>query len=256
MSRYLQACNNDTKKAMTLYRYNLELSQELLTVISCFEVALRNAIDTHYSIVKGQEWLSDSVETTKSIRTTISNIVTDVLDGSISNNTNTFNVFNTNTINNGMFSVDNCKSTAKLIRDAKKNLGTSYSHNKLIAELGFGFWRYLFNGIQYNAAGNTLLQIFTNRPISPQSINGRYIHFNQLYVFDQLKQINKLRNRIAHHEPICFVISNNITTKSTQYARTQYAIIIELFHWLGIDAADLLFGLDHVLKVCDKIDRQ
>jgi hypothetical protein len=37
MSRYLSACNNDTKKAMTLYRLNLRLSQELFTVVSCFD---------------------------------------------------------------------------------------------------------------------------------------------------------------------------------------------------------------------------
>ena len=29
MRKYLLACNNDSKKAMTLYRYNLKLSQEM-----------------------------------------------------------------------------------------------------------------------------------------------------------------------------------------------------------------------------------
>ena len=48
MNRYLMACNGRSKKAMTLYRLNLRLSQEMFTIISCFEVALRNAIDTHY----------------------------------------------------------------------------------------------------------------------------------------------------------------------------------------------------------------
>lgn len=48
MGRYLQACGDDSQKAMTLYRYNLQLSQEMFTVISCFEVALRNAIDRHF----------------------------------------------------------------------------------------------------------------------------------------------------------------------------------------------------------------
>ena len=36
MSRYLAACNGDTRKAMTLYRYNLRLSQEAFTIVSCF----------------------------------------------------------------------------------------------------------------------------------------------------------------------------------------------------------------------------
>jgi hypothetical protein len=36
MNRYLTAVSNDTRKAMTLYRKNLRLSQELFTIISCF----------------------------------------------------------------------------------------------------------------------------------------------------------------------------------------------------------------------------
>ena len=43
MQRYKDAANGDTRKAMALYRYNLRLSQEMFTIVSCFEVALRNA---------------------------------------------------------------------------------------------------------------------------------------------------------------------------------------------------------------------
>jgi hypothetical protein len=42
INRYLMACEGRSKKAMTLYRLNLRLSQEMFTIISCFEVALRN----------------------------------------------------------------------------------------------------------------------------------------------------------------------------------------------------------------------
>lgn len=49
MTRYLNACDGNTRKAMTLYRKNLKLSQEMFTVIGCFEVAMRNAIDTTVS---------------------------------------------------------------------------------------------------------------------------------------------------------------------------------------------------------------
>lgn len=48
MKRHLIACGGNTRKAMTLYRKNLQLTQELFTVISCFEVALRNAIDAMF----------------------------------------------------------------------------------------------------------------------------------------------------------------------------------------------------------------
>jgi hypothetical protein len=40
MSRYKASCQGNSKKAMTLYRKNLHLSQEFFTVIGCFEVAL------------------------------------------------------------------------------------------------------------------------------------------------------------------------------------------------------------------------
>jgi hypothetical protein len=45
MGRYLTACGGNTRDAMTLYRKNLKISQELFTVISCIEISLRNAID-------------------------------------------------------------------------------------------------------------------------------------------------------------------------------------------------------------------
>ena len=45
---------------MTLYRKNLKLSQELFTIISCFEVTLRNAIDKHYLTTLGNNWLRNA----------------------------------------------------------------------------------------------------------------------------------------------------------------------------------------------------
>ena len=38
MNRYLQACGGDSRKAMTLYRLNLKLSQQLFTIISCLKL--------------------------------------------------------------------------------------------------------------------------------------------------------------------------------------------------------------------------
>jgi len=55
--RYLKAVNGNTRDAMKLYRLNLQASQEMFTIISCFEVALRNAIERHYKISGGNDWL-------------------------------------------------------------------------------------------------------------------------------------------------------------------------------------------------------
>lgn len=62
MNRYVVATEGDTRTAMTLYRKNLMLSQELFTVISCVEVALRNKIDAHYALRLGNDWLRDAID--------------------------------------------------------------------------------------------------------------------------------------------------------------------------------------------------
>ena len=165
--RYLVSCKGNTKKAMTLYRLNLKLSQEFFTVISCFEIALRNSIDNHYIAVYGIDWLNNSC------------------------------------VKNGIFDNSQCRYTRDTIQDSisKLSKNNSYNHNKLVAELGFGFWRYMFAQNQYNFAGRTLLRIFVKKPISTPKIQ-----YNQTYIFNKLAQINEFRNRIAHHEPVCFQV--------------------------------------------------
>jgi hypothetical protein len=72
----------------------------------------------------------------------------------------------------------------------------------LVADLGFGFWRYMFAQHQFNATGRILLRVFPAKPTSTPAIQ-----YNHTFIFNQLAQINNLRSRIAHHEPICFQIT-------------------------------------------------
>lgn len=210
MQRYLTACNGNTRKAMTLYRKNLQLTQELFTVISCFEVALRNAIDKQITLSLGSDWLRDAAR------------------------------------QSGVFDTPRCRLTRENINDAISKLHT-YSHYKLIAELGFGFWRFMFAQNQFNATGRILLRVFPSKPTST-----RIIQYNNTYIFNQLAQLNELRNRMAHHEPICFLPGQPI--KNTTYARQHYNLILQLFQWMQIDEAALLYGLDHINTVCNDID--
>lgn len=211
MSRYLTATNGNTRKAMTLYRLNLKLSQEFFTVISCFEIALRNKIDERCIVSFGNNWLRDGAQT------------------------------------NGIFDNQNTILTKRNINNAVRQLGTSYSHNKLVAELGFGFWRYLFAQKQYNATGRILLQIFPSKPTSTPTIQ-----YNQNYVFNQLAKINKFRNRIAHHEPICFINAQAI--KDSTNAGLHYGIVLQLFQWMNINESELLYGIDHIDRYCTQLD--
>lgn len=212
LNRYVEACGNDTRKAMSLYRLNLRLSQEVFTLLSCFEVALRNAIDFELTSRFGKNWLRDSV-----------------LDG-------------------GIFDIDSCRDSARIIRRAYDRLNRTdgYTHYKLLAEMEFGVWKYMFANPQYRATGRKLLCIFPNKPRSSASMQ-----YNNSYMFNELNGINILRNRIAHHEPICFL--KNQSQIGITYILNAYENLHKLFMWMGIDSDSLLYGLDHVQQVCNRI---
>lgn len=211
MGRYITACAGDSRNAMTLYRKNLKLSQELFTIVSCLEIALRNKIDRLYLNHKGADWLLHASSA------------------------------------GGMFDTHNSRQTKNIILRCIAELGPLYTHAKLVAKMDFGFWRYLYAQPQFYAGGQVLLQVFPSKPRSTP-----LIQYNHSYVFNELEKINGLRNRLAHHEPVCFANSQQL--RSTLYARQQYALILELFHWMNIDEAALLYGLDHIMSVCNDID--
>ena len=214
MSRYVQACGGDTRRAMTLYRYNVELAQTMFAIIGFFEVALRNAINNHLTARLGSEWLKDSC-----------------LPG-------------------GIFNIPNAHKTCDIISNAYHRLIRDgfYTHSKLLAEMEFGVWKYMFSPVQYRQTGRDLLCIFPNRPRS-----SALAQYNPSYIFNELDKINTLRNRIAHHEPICFPAQTNQIY--TDYIRTEYQKMQRLIEWMGINSNVYLFGIDHVIRVCNKIDR-
>lgn len=213
MNRYLFACRNDSRKAMTLYRYNLQLSQEMFTVISCFEVALRNAIDNNLKPRLGTDWLRDSI------------------------------------LIGGMFTNPLLSKTASVISHSYNKLLAQgqYSPSKLLSDMEFGMWKYMFSPLQYRLTGQTLLQIFPNKQRSSSALQ-----INHAYIFNELDKVNTIRNRIAHHEPICFGLTGNQI--DTTYTMNKFLQIQRLFAWMDIDSRALLYGIDHVQQVCSKIN--
>ena len=109
-----------------------------------------------------------------------------------------------------------------------------YSADKMVASFSFGFWTYLFTRRNYKVGGKTLLQIFPNR------CKG----LKQTDVYNDLTQIREFRNRIAHHEPICFDANRQL---STDYVCRLYALIRTYLKYMGYDA-------DRVLKIVEKPD--
>ena len=77
------------------------------------------------------------------------------------------------------------------------------------------------------------------------------MQYNNVYLFNELDGLNKIRNRIAHHEPICFLLGADQI--DVGFVIHQYQRVQTLFLWMGIDACAMLYGLDHVQKECDKV---
>ena len=134
----------------------------------------------------------------------------------------------------------------KIISDNELMRGNAYTHWKLLSEMEFGVWKYMFSNAVYALMGQKLLRIFPNKPLS-----SRQQQYDNSYIFQELDYINKLRNRIAHHEPICF--NQSSVAIDTSYALNQYARMMRLFQWMDIDGVSLMFGLDHVGDACSKI---
>ena len=212
MQRYLIACKGNKRKAQTLYRLNLRLSQEMFTIISCYEVALRNAIDKIMANSLGQDWLRDAI------------------------------------MPGGIFDNPHFLKTNRIMYKAYNELmiNGKYSCSKMLSSMEFGVWKYMFSATQYRATGRILLGVFPNKPKSSAKMQ-----YNNLFIFNELDAVNRLRNRIAHHEPVCFLQDEEII--STTYLYGCYQRILSLFTWMGIETKSLLYGLDHVQKMTEQI---
>ena len=212
MRRYVKACDGNVQKSRALYRYNLLVSSEMLKIISCFEVALRNRIDLTLTPYYGNDWLRDSC-----------------LPG-------------------GVFDSPRTQRTKIIIDKAYNGLiaNGSYTPTKLMSEMEFGIWKYMYSGPQYAATGQKLLSVFPSKPRTTPMLQ-----IDNKYIFNELDYINQLRNRIAHHEPICFMAG--LPVKSVSYIQAEYKRILKLFGWMDIDSSGLLYGIDHIRKACEMI---
>lgn len=135
----------------------------------------------------------------------------------------------------GFFWTKGCEKTRTNLLDVIGKLGTGASNDSIVAALNFGFWRYLFNSKEFSAGGSTLLKIFPLRPLGK----------NHTDVFNTLSSINLIRNRVAHHEPICFSSAKSVIV-SEFYAKQVYNEILEVLIWLNYDRSILLTGVDFV----------
>lgn len=99
-----------------------------------------------------------------------------------------------------------------------RNLGKGISSDRLIAEQTLGFWTSFLEPRHFRLLRASPLNAFPHRPSST----------SRAQVYKRLDDIRKFRNRISHHEPICF----NGGNFDLSYAQSMHSCLIEVGKWI------------------------
>lgn len=117
------------------------------------------------------------------------------------------------------------------------------SPDAVIAELSFGFWPNVLEGLDKRRASRTFHDVFKAHPHG----NVRHWGFpsNRAPVVERFKKLQHLRNRICHHEPVWKLhwlgrhSGNRHWSASVQALRAMHTDMLELLSWVspGAEAA-------------------
>jgi hypothetical protein len=156
--KYVVAAQGDPVAALRLYEWNALASGALFVAIGQFEVLLRNALDVelcryHRKVMGGDgSWWRDQAMPLQA-------------------------------------------DLADRMSDARRRAvrgGATETHGKVIAELMFGFWRFLLDARH-------------SPTLWAPALRHAFPHLRpkvRTEVYDRVERLNALRNRVAHHEPI------------------------------------------------------
>lgn len=167
--RYVSMCNGDRARALTLYEWNIELGQAVMHDIAHFEVALRNCYDRAISSTwtKSTHWLMDA-ESPAVMPIWRTKNVRGIKRGSDVNFVN-----------------------RRKVDEAIKGAGYGKATpGKVMAELSLGFWRQLTTSAMEKSMW------------VPHVHHAYPAGTSRADVDSKISQVNILRNRIAHHEPL------------------------------------------------------
>ncbi len=157
MAAYQAHCGGDRDHALELYAWNAQVSAAFWETLGYLEVILRNALVTqlqqrhHLKRNPGHSWLDD-------LRRELDQRARDDI------------------------------ATA---RGRVHTKGKAPSDGQTIAELGFGFWRYLLASRYATTLWPDLASAFPNAPSRSRTT-----------IEAPVKALHVFRNRLAHHEPV------------------------------------------------------
>jgi Abi-like protein. len=118
--------------------------------------------------------------------------------------------------------------------------GGRYTHDKLVASLSFGIWTFMFSRNCYKKSGKSLLNLFPNKTRG----------MNQADIYRELDSIRLFRNRIAHHEPLCF---NHLGAIHVGYVQHIYVLITKYLQFMDYKTSEILFGVETPTSTIEKI---
>lgn len=174
LSRYLSYASGDRARAIALYEWNAQVSAALHRDLAHLEVALRNAYDAAASAHwtgPGHYWLLDDADRVfaRVLRTK-------------------------HTYRAGQrvkYQVDINQKPRELVARAVRDAGgPRATAGKVVAELNFGFWRYLSSSAHEKTLWVPLLHHAFPQRTKRTDIDAR------------VGRLHAVRNRVAHHEPL------------------------------------------------------
>ena len=197
---YFDATNGDTEAAINLYDWNTRVGAALYEDLSRLEVVFRNAVDdalTRYGSTRG--WQNVWYQRTQLFR--------------------------------GRHASRTRVDIDTACRRATRQGRYKESHGKVIAELNFGFWRYLCEPPYLTSLW--VPAIASAFALHPSASNPRQVRSD---VADRMQRLHFLRNRIAHHEPIH---RRNLTRDHTHLLDIASWICTDTHTWIATKSQTL-----------------
>lgn len=188
---YLWAAGGDLHGAVRLYEWNLAVSGAFYEALAILEVVLRNALSAQLSVHHGTlagQWLDDPLD-----------VLSDLAH-------------------------DDIAAARRRVRKLRR----PETPGRVVAELNFGFWKFLL-AKRYEATLWTGYLRFAFPNLQPQKRG---------VVYRALDEMHSVRNRIAHHEAIH---SRNLTA--------DMLTIYRLFDWIDSDVSVWALSLSRLQPI-------
>lgn len=229
LSTYLTppiGCKTD-EAALGAYLWNQEVSSVMGSVLHTIEISLRNAIyDSYLNYVKGHIQAGTA-------QSTAANIL-----GPVRGNPEMWFRM--------AFTTQTNKTAVDIINRVKVQLNTEKkpkTPDNYIAKLTLGFWVELIDkAYSINSPDNTTGLILwppIRSDVFPNATRkGNPLGINEIR--DELKYINKLRNRLAHHEPLWKTNSQFDVKSIINKVISDYQRCITVINWINPSMTKLL----------------